>query len=102
MKEKSVVRSIQLGVKRAYPKSWIIKIADRFTRFLPDLIVQVLLHCGLGVTLYIETKTVAGVLSKGQEAEHEKIRSQGGVVIVARYAADVLRFYERWKEYTGR
>lgn len=39
MKESTLVSKIIREVKRKYPRAWIVKTSDRFTRGLPDIMV---------------------------------------------------------------
>jgi hypothetical protein len=104
MSESALVRKIKAAVKLRCPRAYVLKVADRFTRFVPDLIIQFPREgrydhdsrtgwCdndqAAGV-LWVETKVKDGVLSKGQRAEHDKIRAAGGSVMVARTVEDVI------------
>ncbi len=95
MRESAIVRRIKQAVLKEYPTAWVIKIADRFTRFLPDLLIQYRCGTARGATLYVETKAKDGVLSEGQKVEHHKIRLANGDVILARNAKTVLEALER-------
>jgi len=93
-REAALVRKIVAAVRKKYPRAYVRKIADRYTRGLPDLIVLFWSERGLAVpeaeTLWVEAKAPGGRLSKIQEAEHESIRAAGGTVLVALSVDDVL------------
>lgn len=93
MKESSIVSRIIREVKKAYPRIYIRKISDRFTRGMPDILIVA--HCqshwvnedkthdvSCGI-LFVECKTKKGKLSKLQEIELDLVVNNGGEVIVA-------------------
>jgi hypothetical protein len=94
MGETALVRRIIKAVKARYPRAYVIKIADRFRRGVPDL------HITFPVVkderlpdseeLYVEAKTTRGKTSKIQDAEHEKIWDAGAISIVVTSAEEVL------------
>lgn len=91
--ESRIVESIIHAVKRKYPRAYIRKIADRFSRGIPDLLI--LVHCmgravGQGGVLFVEVKTADGIVSKIQEAEMSSIRQNNGEVMVATGVDEVL------------
>lgn len=91
--ESKIVESIIHAVKRKYPRAYIRKIADRFSRGIPDLLI--LVHCmcrpiGQGGVLFVEVKTDSGVVSAIQEAEMSSIRQNNGEVMVATGVDEVL------------
>lgn len=107
MNESAVVQKIMKAVRDEYPRAYVRKIADRFTRGLPDLLIvaprDMVAVSGTGgvtfdfvsrlfntLTLLVEVKDEGGRVSKIQEAEHEEIRRAGGKVVVATCAAEVI------------
>jgi len=99
MKESAIVRAIIKAVKAKYPNAFLFKISDRFRRGIPDLLIQfegdtylesVGFRLRHGKTLYVETKTQTGVVSKIQTATMEEIERGGGRTIVSRDPATVL------------
>ena len=106
-KESAIVRDIIAAVRQKYPRAYVRKIADRFTRGIPDVLIVV--HCcwlefnEVGV-LFVETKTKTGRLSAIQKAEHAEIeRAKDGLllktlqVIVARDREAVLAKLEEMR-----
>ncbi len=104
MKEAELVRKIMLAVRKKYPMAYVRKLADRFTRGVPDLLVVVQLTSplsapdGSGIRsapvwtgiLFIEVKQENGKTSKIQDKEHREIQQAGGEVLVARDVETVL------------
>lgn len=82
--ETQIVNAIIKAVKQKHPRAYVVKLADRYRRGLPDLLMIV------GITFFVETKTATGKLAKIQEAEHRKIRAAGGTVLLARSPKEVL------------
>ncbi len=96
-RESTIVRRIIAAVKKRYPTAVVWKIADRFARGRPDIIV--FLPCMIantypnryGGVLVIETKVpVGGVLSKIQEQTIRELRAAGAECIVATCVEDVM------------
>jgi hypothetical protein len=85
VKESGVVAAIQKAVKKAYPRAYCVKLADRFRRGLPDLMIlfkHKVSWSGFGdnylACLFVEVKRPAGGrLSAIQHAEAEKIAAVG-------------------------
>ena|SRR6185503_818755 len=103
MRESGLVRKIKKAVEEKYPRAYCRKLADRFTRGLPDLLILVPVFRKMAgrvwgveatLTLMVETKTQDGRLSPIQIAEHEAITKSGGVVLVARDVETVLAYLE--------
>ncbi len=90
MRESKLVRDIQARVRAEYPTAWIIKLADRYTRGIPDLLVLFPGHDNESCCLLVETKREVGQTSKIQDAVHEQIRAACGNVVVARSVEEVL------------
>ena len=98
MREAAIVRKIIAAVRQRYPHAWCRKLADRYSRGLPDILIVVQCSGALGDghseewsgTLFVETKTVDGVPSKIQEAELDEIRRAGAEAIVATSAQEVI------------
>jgi hypothetical protein len=99
MRESDLVRGIVTAVKKAYPRAYVVKLADRHHRGLPDLIVQCRIVDQYGdyypYSFFVEVKTTTGRLSKIQKAEHAKIEAAGGTVFIANYPSDVIFFLDR-------
>ncbi len=96
MKESALVRNIMAAVRAKYPKAYVRKIADRFTRGIPDILIVFGRdggdRLGTGV-LFVEAKTDDGRVSQIQEAEHAAILGVGAFgcyVTVARNVESVL------------
>ncbi len=98
MNEGTLVRKIIKAVKAKYPKAYVCKISDRFTRGLLDIIIVTRCkvdwsdseeesHSGV---LFVETKTVRGRLSKIQEQTIKDILASGADAIVALDVETVL------------
>lgn len=98
MKESRLVSQIILAVKTHYPRAWVRKLADRYTRGLPDILILFPrrdwgLSESIGV-LWVETKSASGKCSAIQLAEQEKIMAvdaEGVEVIVAKSVDEVLK-----------
>ncbi len=92
MSEARLVQKIEKAIKAAYPSAWVVKLADRYHRGLPDLVVTFnVWHSDWPTaTIWFETKTKNGRLSKIQIAEHEKIKRAGGLVFVAQSVSVVM------------
>jgi hypothetical protein len=93
MRESTIVRDIMKKVRVAYPLAYVRKLADRFTRALPDILIVIpvrMLHCKRPGALFVETKTLKGRAAKLQELEAEQIKRAGGSHLFARDAATVL------------
>ena len=102
MKESDLVRKIMKAVKASYPHAYCVKLADRYRRGLPDLMILLpyqngphCLHCD---QFFVEAKSPIGRLSKIQIEEHRLICKAGSEVLVARDVATVL---ERCALFTG-
>jgi Holliday junction resolvase-like predicted endonuclease len=83
--------SLKVAVKR-YLRSigaMTIKVSDRFTSGIPDLIV---IHNGR--TLFIELKTPTGVVSNLQKYTIEQINEHKGEAYVCRSVEEVKRIME--------
>ena len=108
MKESTILAKIVATVTKEFPEAWVRKIADRFTRGLPDLVIcyqrQRLVPI-LGIpgkqlfdtrpefaTLFVEVKRPNGVESKIQELERSRIAKLGGNWIVATSPQEVINF----------
>jgi DNA-binding Lrp family transcriptional regulator len=101
MSESALVRRIIKAVKARYPRAYVIKIADRFRRGVPDLHITFPRNFTwepgreeINDEVYVETKAPKGGLSKIQQAEHKKIEEALGTVLVAYCVEDVLKFLE--------
>lgn len=103
MKESALVSKIIKAVRAKYPRAYVRKLADRFTRGIPDILIVI--HCSAFVhqwnedcewcgVLFVETKTKTGKLSKLQERELASICENGGKAIVARDSETVLKKLE--------
>ena len=97
MREKTIVSAIITQVRQKYPRAYVRKLADRFTRGLPDLLIlfprTIGDTCNETGVLWVETKSRTGRLSPLQKAEHEKIlhvETFGLEVIVAKDTETVL------------
>jgi hypothetical protein len=98
MNEGTIVRKIIKAVKVNYPKAYVCKISDRFTRGLLDILIVV--PCKFDWSyreekirsrvLFVETKTVKGRLSKIQEQTIQEICKSGAEAIVASDVETVL------------
>jgi hypothetical protein len=99
MSESTIVRTIIKAVKAKYPRAYVRKLSDRFTRGVPDILIVV--HCSQAMgkwfyqdefcgVLFVETKTKKGRLSKLQGIELASIQENGGEAIIARDADTVL------------
>ena len=94
MKESLLVQKIIRAVRERYPAAYVRKLADRFNRGLPDILILFNSVYGIPKSLFVEVKTDRGVLSEIQKQEHIDIARAGGVVVVARdveFVLDVLR-----------
>lgn len=98
MKEATLVQRIKLAVKERYPTAYVRKLADRFTRGLPDLLIvfrrrvtdssRAQVGC-----LFVETKSTIGKSSALQLAEQKIINSlyaEGVLAIFARTTEEVI------------
>ena len=110
MKESAILLKIQAAVVKEFPTAWIRKLADRFTRGLPDLIIcyqreKLLPPLILSETkknyystspefavLFVEVKRPDGSESKIQELERSRVTTLGGSWIVASSAAEVINY----------
>ncbi len=101
MRESKIVRDIQARVRAEYPTAWIIKLADRYTRGIPDLLILFPGYNSEACHLLVETKRKVGQTSKIQDAVHEQIRAACGNVLVARSVEEVIHAI-RAVESTGR
>jgi len=97
MSEALIVRNIIAGVKKRYPNAYVRKLAERFNRGMPDILIIFKRHCFnehfIAGTLFVETKAKGGRMSPIQHAEHEKIRrveAAGCDVVIARDTETVL------------
>ena len=90
MKESLLVQKIIRAVREAYPTAYVRKLADRFNRGLPDVLILFNSIYGVPKSLFVEAKTDRGVLSEIQKQEHHDIARAGGIVVVARDAEFVL------------
>jgi hypothetical protein len=90
MKESRLVRNIVQSVQRRFPNAFVVKLNDKTTRGLPDLLIVVEhLH------LFVETKVGSNQLSPIQQAVHRQIHRAGGIVLTAREVQEVLFFLEK-------
>lgn len=85
MKEASLVRAIQKAVRQEHPRAFVVKLADRHTRGLPDLLIVL-----PGITLFVEVKVPGGTIRPIQRLVHDEIERAGGCVIVAYSVEEVL------------
>ena len=94
MREAAIVRKIIRAVREKYPMAYVRKLADRFTRGLPDVLLvfktKVVFAEEYHGTLFVEVKTKDGERSKIQEKEAVEIMDAGAKYLVARDAASVL------------
>ena len=90
MSEARLVDRIEKAVNGGYPSAWVVKLADRYHRGLPDLMVTFRTSHNFGRTMWFETKAKDGRLSKIQIAEHDKIKRAGGLVFVAKSVDTVM------------
>jgi len=97
MSEARIVTNIIANVKKRYPNAYVRKLAERFNRGMPDILIIFKRHCFkdylISGTLFVETKARNGRMSPIQHVEHEKIRrveAAGCDVIVARDSETVL------------
>ncbi len=103
MRESTIVAKIMKAVKQKYPKSYCRKLADRFTRALPDILIQLPVEFKqekswpvlISATLFVETKTLKGRAAKLQELERELILAAGGHHCFARDVETVMAELER-------
>ncbi len=98
MKESDLVRKIMKAVKTKYPAAYVVKLADRYRRGLPDLLIVcplMIWHASPSITLFVEVKTDDGVVSAIQAQEHREIFRAGGLLLVARSVEDVLMTLQR-------
>jgi hypothetical protein len=102
-RESTIVRRIMDAVKKRYPRAVVTKTADRFTRGILDLTIQVMCRMpqdvkfGMGAdiffggTLYVETKVPrSGRLSKIQEETIRRLNAAGGDTLVATSVEQVM------------
>ena len=82
--EATLVRKIMKAVRLAYPAAYVRKLADKYNRGMPDILILA------RSVLFVETKTPKGRLSKIQLAELELIMAAGGEVLVAKTVEEVL------------
>ncbi len=91
MSEAVLVHKIIKAVKAKYPRAYVVKLSDRFTRGLPDLLIVFPRAKTLwGGLLFVEAKAPGGRISKIQEAEHHKIRTANGDILVAKTVERVM------------
>lgn len=72
MKESVLVQKTMKEIKARWPYSFVVKLSDRFTRGLPDILAIIAGRC-----LFVEVKTDIGTLSPIQLATHERIGLAG-------------------------
>lgn len=109
MKESTILAKIVATVTKEFPEAWVRKLADRFSRGLPDLVIcyqrqRLIPVLGLSsvkptfdtrqefATLFVEVKRPDGVESKIQELERSRIIKLGGQWIVATSPQEVINF----------
>lgn len=105
MREGDLVRSIEQWLRHHWPDVWVRKIADRYTRGLPDLVAvfpSIGLSLSLGI-LFIEVKKPGGRRRPLQEAEGRKINrmrpGKGHVSwVFAESVDDVRGAIHKWYE----
>ncbi len=93
MREADLVSKIMKAVKAKYPRAYVVKLADRYRRGLPDLLIlysSLPPADSLDSALFVEVKMPNGILSKIQQAEHKAIQQAGGDVLVATSVVQVL------------
>ena len=85
--EAALVRAIIRAVTGEYPKAIVVKLADRFTRGLPDLLIVT-----LSTVYFVECKSEIGKLTPLQQAFQRRVDAVGGRVLhaVARSVHDVM------------
>lgn len=88
--ESALVRKIIASVKAQFPRAYCIKLADRFRRGLPDILIVCRAAINDPHVLFVEAKIATGRVTKIQAVEHEAIERAGGRVIVAKSVDDVL------------
>ena len=71
--ESKLVRKIILAVRKRYPRAWVRKLADRFTRGLPDLVIIYPMTDKRAGILLVETKIKGGKLSRLQVWEKMQV-----------------------------
>lgn len=86
MRESAIVRKIISAVKRAYPTAWVCKLADRFTRGVPDLC---LVWPG-GNVVFVEVKRPGGQSQPLQDVTRHRITACGIGCLVVASVEDVL------------
>ena len=96
MSESTIVRSIIREVRRAYPKAYVRKLSDRFTRGLPDILIVL-----PWITLFVETKTKKGKPSTIQLHEAKSIKNAGGIIMIATDPKDVMEVIRTWSDFRG-
>ena len=98
LKESSLVRNIVKVVRAKYPKAYIRKLADRYSRGLPDLLIILTFdNHNRALTFFVETKTKKGRLSKLQKKEMKEIFKAGGIAIVSRSVEEVIDQLANWE-----
>mgnify|MGYP001561243504 CR=1 FL=1 len=92
-RERDFYEKIMNVVRKKYPRAYVRKIADRFSRGIPDIVIT--FPCkGEGRTLYVEVKMVGEKCSRLQEEEHEQIRRACGTVVIAYGVDDVMEMLD--------
>lgn len=96
MKESALVTKIIKAVKLKYPKAYVRKLSDRYSRGLPDILIIVKANVCVSeeyhLTVFVETKVADGVASKIQISEMFAIEKAGASVLIARNVDTVLSF----------
>jgi hypothetical protein len=93
MKESDFVKKLIHAVREKYPRVYVRKLADRYTRGLPDVLIVFTAawdDCDVVKVLFVECKAPAGKVAAIQAAEHQEIARAGGTVMVAKTVEEVL------------
>lgn len=98
MTEAVLVAKIKKHIEARWPGCVVIKLSDRFTRGLPDLMVIGTVRSGTEITteiLFLEVKLPGGKLTKLQRHWLEQLRATGaeaGVFKSIEQVENVLQF----------
>jgi Holliday junction resolvase-like predicted endonuclease len=90
VKEISIVHAIEKEVRATYPKAWVRKLADRYTRGLPDLLIVL----PGGTVVFVEVKRDDGRLAKLQAHNAFTVNRLGANWFVTTSVREVMTYIQ--------
>lgn len=97
--ESRLVAKLKKRIAERLPNAFVVKLADRFTRGLADLLVQAVAPDGCLVVLHVEAKTEKGRQTELQRIMERRIAEQRESVSEGYVDYVVIRSVQELDEY---